>query len=79
MRSRLPARRMVRGPPESPLQAPRPPTVAVQSVLAMTTEVPKVAAQSAFVITLLVTLRKSGEVAVEPSDTRPHLNNKKSV
>lgn len=71
MRSRLPARETVRGPPESPLQAPCPPAVDVQRVLAMTTDVPNVAAQTALVITLLLTLRKTGEVAVEPSDTRP--------
>lgn len=70
--SLLPARTTVSGPPESPLQAPRPPVVAVQSVLPMTTAVPKVWAQTAFVMMVFVTLRKCVEVAVEPSAIRPH-------
>lgn len=42
----------------------------MQSVLAMTIT-PNVAVQTALVTTLLVTERKCGLVAVEPSDMRP--------
>lgn len=66
-----PAAATVSGPPESPLQLPRPPAVEMQSVLGMMIP-PKVAVQTALLTTLLVVERKFGEVADEPSLMRPH-------